>query len=132
MLAISIDDPLPIHDQIIIGLRRLIAAAKVLPGDELPPVRQLAADLGVNLNTVARAYRALETEGLVSSVRGRGTVVLADREAIGGTRKAKAKRFTAAMSNVLAGGKLAGLSRDDAQRIVDQLLDVYWPHHQSR
>jgi GntR family transcriptional regulator len=135
MLTVRLDDPLPIHDQIMAGLRRLIAAATVRPGDELPPVRQLAADLGVNLNTVARAYRALETDGLVSSVRGRGTVVLADREApgrAGGTRKAKEKRIASAIGDALADAKLAGLSRHDALRITTVLLDLYWPAESPR
>jgi GntR family transcriptional regulator len=127
MLTVQLNHPSPIHDQIMTGLRRLIAAEKVRPGEELPTVRQLAADLGVNLNTVARAYRALETDGLVSSVRGRGTVILADREAAGGTGTARKRRISDALSDPLADAKLAGLSRDEARQIVDQLLDVYWP-----
>ena len=49
MLTISLASPVPIHDQLVAGLRGLIAAGQLAEGDELPPVRQLAADLGINL-----------------------------------------------------------------------------------
>jgi len=47
MLTISLASPVPIHDQLVVGLRGLIASGKLAEGDELPPVRQLAADLGI-------------------------------------------------------------------------------------
>ncbi len=127
MLTIRLDDPVPIMDQILAGLRRMIAASKVVPGDELPPVRQLAGDLGVNLNTVARAYRALESDGLVSTVRGRGTVVQADRETRAESRASKQRRIAASIDDTFAAAKLAGLERDDVQQIFDRIINVYWP-----
>ena len=69
MLSVRLDSPVPIGEQILAGIRALIALGTLNPGDELPPVRQLAGDLGVNLNTVARAYRALESDGLVRTAR---------------------------------------------------------------
>ncbi len=79
MLTIRLDSPVPLAEQIRLGIRQAIAAAELAPGDPLPAVRQLANDLGVNFNTVARAYRELEQEGLVISRRGRGTVVTSAR-----------------------------------------------------
>ncbi|MEW6278583.1 MAG: GntR family transcriptional regulator, partial [Candidatus Eremiobacterota bacterium] len=73
MIRIQVDSTVPLVEQLQQELRRAIARGEVGPGDPLPPVRQLAADLGINWNTVARAYRALELEGLVSTARGRGT-----------------------------------------------------------
>ncbi|MCA9312138.1 MAG: GntR family transcriptional regulator, partial [Phycisphaerales bacterium] len=52
MLVVSLESKEPVVDQIVGGIRRAIASGELRPGDELPPVRQLAADLGVNLNTV--------------------------------------------------------------------------------
>ncbi len=66
----------PIVDQIRKQIRFLIATGRLRPGDQLPTVRQLAADLRVNFNTVARAYRALDEEGMISTQHGRGTFVL--------------------------------------------------------
>ncbi|NPA93242.1 MAG: GntR family transcriptional regulator [Chloroflexi bacterium] len=78
-LPIKIDfrQRMPITEQIREQIRLLIARGVLRPGEQLPPVRQLAADLRINFNTVARAYRQLEEEGLISVQHGRGTFVLA-------------------------------------------------------
>ena len=65
----------PIYIQIVEQVRQQIARNDLKPGDQLPTVRQLAADLRVNFNTVARAYRILDEAGLISTQHGRGTYV---------------------------------------------------------
>jgi GntR family transcriptional regulator len=65
----------PIYLQIVEQIRQLIAHGELKPGDQLPTVRQLATDLRVNFNTVARAYRTLDEAGLISTQHGRGTYV---------------------------------------------------------
>ncbi len=64
-----------IYEQLADGLKALIARGELREGVTLPPVRQLAADLGVNLNTVAMAYRQLQSEGLITVKHGSGAVV---------------------------------------------------------
>jgi GntR family transcriptional regulator len=66
----------PIYTQIVEQVQHLVAARRLKPGDQLPTVRQLAADLRVNFNTVARAYRTLHEEGVISTQQGRGTYIL--------------------------------------------------------
>jgi len=66
----------PIYEQLADGLKELIARGQLAEGVALPPVRQLAADLGVNLNTVAAAYRQLQSEGLIRVRHGSGAVVM--------------------------------------------------------
>jgi GntR family transcriptional regulator len=117
MLTISLNSGVPIHDQIVDGLRDLIAAGKLNEGDELPPVRQLAADLEINLNTVARAYRELTAAGLLASVRGRGTVVIATIERAKGPRSEERKRIEASVTAVLNDAKIAGFSREIIETI---------------
>jgi len=63
----------PIYLQIINQVKYLVASGRLTPGDELPPIRTLAEQLLVNPNTVARAYRELETAGIVTSRVGAGT-----------------------------------------------------------
>jgi GntR family transcriptional regulator len=65
----------PIYIQIVEQLRGWIAGGLLKPGDQLPTVRQLALELRVNLNTVARAYRILDEAGIISTQRGRGTFI---------------------------------------------------------
>ena len=79
MLTITIDRGLeePVYEQVAHQIRQLIAAGALAPGMTLPSVRRLAGDLGVNLNTIARAYRLLEGEGFLS-IRGRSGVTVAE------------------------------------------------------
>lgn len=67
---------MPIYVQIVERIKHLVATGILKPGDQLPTIRQLADDLKVNFNTVARAYRILDQAGLVSTQQGRGTYVL--------------------------------------------------------
>lgn len=66
----------PIYFQIMGQVKHAIATGELKPGTQLPTVRQLAADLRVNFNTVARAYRLLDEEGIISTQHGRGTYIL--------------------------------------------------------
>ncbi len=76
-LTVDTSDPTPPYEQLRRQLAGLIQSAALPPGDLLPPLRQLAADLGLAVGTVARAYRELESAGLVTSRRGGGTRVSA-------------------------------------------------------
>lgn len=67
---------IPIYVQIINQIKHLIAVDELHPDDQLPTIRELAADLNVNFTTVARAYRILDEEGLISTQHGRGTYIL--------------------------------------------------------
>jgi GntR family transcriptional regulator len=66
----------PIYTQIVEQVQHMVAARRLKPGDQLPTVRQLASDLRVNFNTIARAYRMLHDEGVISTQQGRGTYIL--------------------------------------------------------
>ena len=66
----------PIYVQIVEQVQQLVVSGKLKPGDQLPTVRQLASELRVNFNTVARAYRMLDEAGLISTQQGRGTYLL--------------------------------------------------------
>lgn len=74
-LSIEAHSKLPIYVQIEQQVRALVAAGRLRPGDQLPTIRQLATDLRVNYNTVARAYLDLDREGVISTQQGRGTFV---------------------------------------------------------
>src|SRR4030095_9835004 len=77
-MYITIDerDRRPLYQQVADEIKALIAAGELSEGSSLPPVRQIAADLGVNLNTVAFAYRRLQQEGLIKVKHGSGAVVI--------------------------------------------------------
>lgn len=75
VLTVNPDDPTPPYEQLRRQLADLITAGQLGPGDRLPPLRQLAGDLGLAVGTVARTYRELEQEGRLTSRRGGGTRV---------------------------------------------------------
>ena len=105
------------YQQIADGLRLLIASGELKPGVLLPSVRQLANDLGVNLNTVAVAYRELQNQGLFAIRPGAGCVV-APRKASG----ARPDELRRPLRSALVQFILAGLSPKQIRGIVKQEL----------
>ena len=87
-LHITPGDGAPIYRQIIDQVKNLVAAGRLKPGDEMPTIRALAQQLIINPNTVARAYRDLEAQGILLSRQGSGTVV-----ADGGSPLARGERM---------------------------------------
>lgn len=79
LIQIDLDDKTPVSEQIQDAIRKQIDLGQLQVGSQLPTVRQLAAHLDVNFNTVARAYRALDLEGRVITRQGRGTFIARPR-----------------------------------------------------
>src|ERR1044071_5238466 len=77
VVAVDARDPTPIYAQLERGLRAAIATGRLRSGDQLPTVRQLAVDLQVNANTVARVYAELERSGVIETKRGVGSFIAA-------------------------------------------------------
>lgn len=75
-IVINLRSDVPIYIQIVEQMRQQVANGELKPGDQLPTVRALAADLRVNFNTVARAYRMLDEAHIISTQQGRGTYIL--------------------------------------------------------
>ena len=88
-IEISASDGIPIYQQIVNQVRYLIAAGRLQPSEELPPIRVLAEQLTVNPNTVARAYLELEHAGIVTKRHGSGTYVSAARRPLPQREKTK-------------------------------------------
>jgi len=74
-IEINLESGVPIYMQLVDRIRQMVATGNLQPGQQLPTMRQLAADLRINYNTVGRAYLLLEQEGIISTQQGRGTYV---------------------------------------------------------
>ena len=74
-ISIDLGDPLPVFAQLIEQVKQAVKAGSLRPGNVLPPIRQLASDLQINPNTVAKAYRLLERDSIIETLGRRGTVV---------------------------------------------------------
>src|SRR4051812_45380076 len=99
-IQISTSDGVPIYHQIVSQVRYLIAAGRLQPGEELPPIRVLAEQLIVNPNTVARAYLELERAGIVTKRHGSGTYVSEARSTL--SQREKTKILTKRVDALLA------------------------------
>jgi GntR family transcriptional regulator len=74
-IGIDPDSAMPIYQQVVSAIKHQVAAGQLAPGQQLPTVRQLATDLRVNPNTIARAYDLLDTDRVITTQQGRGTYV---------------------------------------------------------
>src|SRR3954468_13466382 len=106
------DESTDLHEQAAAEIRRAIAGGEAKPGDRLPPARDLAAELGVNRNTVLRALRALRDEGLLDFRRGRGVTVSGRRS--DGELVARARDF-------VAFGRRLGYRVDELVEVVERV-----------
>ncbi len=86
LLTVDPRHPTPLYAQLEQGIRGAIAAGRLPPGAQLPTVRQLAVELKVNANTVARVYADLERAGVLETRRGVGTFVAVAQPALGSKR----------------------------------------------
>lgn len=102
--------PEPVFAQICAAIRREVEVGRLLPGQRLPTTRSLAADLDVAVNTVAKAYHELETEGVVEGRGRQGTFVV---DTSGTVRQREVLRFVTTMRNL-------GVSKEEAQALVER------------
>lgn len=116
-LRVDPTDATPLHAQLERDIRVAIATGRLRPGDKLPTVRQLAVDLRVNANTVAKVYAYLERSGAVETRRGVGTFV------VGGNgdqqREASDAALRALALRTLADAARLGFSADDVRRQIE-------------
>src|SRR5688572_11175915 len=121
MAIVTIDtrDRTPIYAQLERALRAAVATGRLQAGDQLPTVRQLAVDLSINANTVARVYAELERAGVIETRRGVGSFV-------GGTAarahppRDRDRRLRAFITRVLADADASGFTIDDLTLALDE------------
>ena len=121
MIHLDYRDARPIYAQIIDNIRDQIAAGVLQHGDRLPSVRELAAELAINPNTIQRSYRELEMQGYIASVPGKGCFVC------GGPTSAQAEQAPAwqALDAAVAQLRHMGVSTDELLRHIRQGGNVH-------
>ena len=122
LITVNPQDRRPIYEQVAECIRTLIAGGQLVEGQLLPPVRQLAADLGVNLNTIAAAYRELRDEGLITVRHGQRAAVTSRAPGKGAARKPKNDDLRRPLRNALTRMILAGLRPGDIMSFVNDEL----------
>ena len=116
MIHLDYRDSRPIYTQIIDGFREQIATGVLQPGEKLPSVRELAAALTINPNTIQRSYRQLEVEGWIATVPGKGCFVCGSEQ----TQQRERERWYSAFDESAAALMALGVLR---QTLVQRLED---------
>jgi GntR family transcriptional regulator len=101
VISLNYRDAKPIYEQVKDGLRHLMVTGAIQPGDQLPSVRALASSLAINPNTIQRAYEALEGEGYVHSVAGKGSFAAQRDDVDQGRRRLLLEQFDQAAAELL-------------------------------
>src|SRR5437016_5723906 len=117
-IHIAPNDGVPIYLQIVNQIKYLVAAGRLAPGEELPPIRVLAKQLIVNPNTVARAYRELELAGIVEKRRTAGTYVTDIGSPL--ARRERLKILTERIDALLAEARQMNFTLDEVQELLVQ------------
>lgn len=117
-ITIDARDSRPLYRQVVDEIKGLIARRELEEGSSLPPVRQVAADLGVNLNTIAYAYRELQKEGLIRVRHGAGAVVTSRVV----SEKAE-EQLKIQLRTTLTQLSLAGMKRSEIKLMVNEELN---------
>ena len=127
MLSINYKDPRPIYEQVRDALRQLILSGAIKPEEKLPSVRELAGTLAINPNTIQRAYRELEGDGLIYTVAGKGAFAASDGKGAFAASDGKAavrrrEELTTVLRQTLQELKLLGMTW---QELTEEIQRVY-------
>src|SRR5215470_3643565 len=119
---IDTEDPTPIYAQLDRAIRFAIATERLRVGEQLPTVRQLAVDLKINANTVAKVYAELERAGILETQRGVGTFVRARQPvaALRATRSDRQRELRAFAERILAEAYGLGFSLDEVIECLEE------------
>jgi GntR family transcriptional regulator len=120
-LTINLESGVPIYMQLVDRIKQMVVSGQLLPGQQLPTIRQLATDLRVNYNTVGRAYLILDQEGVISTQQGRGTYI-ASRVDEGQVQKLRMGKLRSMFGQVIREAHVLGYSREEIERIVEEQL----------
>ncbi|MFN2297250.1 MAG: GntR family transcriptional regulator [Anaerolineales bacterium] len=111
----------PIYLQIVDQVKSLIASGVLKPGSQLPTVREVAAELRINFNTAARAYRLLHEEGIISTQQGRGTYVL-EVPPPAEAKRIKKERLQTMVNVWMEEAKRFGFTREEVEKALQECL----------
>ena len=89
LITVDLRDRKQLYEQLVDNIKNLILTGELQPDDKLPSVRSLAKELGINPNTIQKAYSDLERQGVIMSLQGRGSIILADKKGLRGEQYEK-------------------------------------------
>ncbi len=118
MLDIRLEGKAPIYEQLYNGIAQMISSERLQPDEKLPAVREVAKQLGINPNTVQKAYAQLEQAGLIYSMPAKGSYVAQKTNAAAALRAEAVKRLETALRDA----RKSGIQKQE----LDELADKIW------
>ena len=117
MIQLNYRDSKPIYEQIKDGLKRLIITGAIAPDEKMPSVRELASQLAINPNTIAKAIRELEQEGYIYTITGRGSFAADRKDISAGRNDQLLKKFDEIVKELL----FLNENKDDLKQRIETL-----------
>jgi GntR family transcriptional regulator len=120
-IEVDFESGVPIYTQLVDRIKQMVVIGQLQPGEQLPTMRQLAADLRINYNTVGRAYTILDQEGVISTQQGRGTFITSrlDEDQI---QRLRMDKLRSMVGHVLDEAFVLGYSQEEIEKVVAEQL----------
>ncbi|MCI5107723.1 MAG: GntR family transcriptional regulator [Pseudomonadales bacterium] len=122
-ISIDLQDGVPIYRQIANQIRYLVASGQLMPGDEIAAVRSLALKLNVTPNTVVKAYKELETAGVIYKRRGAGTYVSEGRHTL--ASKERNRIIESRIDTLLSEAHQLGIDKEELQELIRTQMETF-------
>jgi GntR family transcriptional regulator len=120
-IGVDFESGVPIYMQLVDRIKQMVVSGQLQPGQQLPTMRQLAADLRINYNTVGRAYSILDQDGVISTQQGRGTFITSrlSEEQI---QRMRLDKLRSMIGQVIEESLVLGYSAQEIKDIVEEQL----------
>ena len=122
VLYVDTESSVPVYAQVADQVRCAIAYGALVSGDPLPSLRETALRLRINPQTIAKAYRVLEQEGLVTTIHGRGTYVASGLDEP--SRQFRQKALRQAVEQMILDARNLGVTREELRRVFEAALEA--------
>jgi len=123
LITVDLRSRKPIYEQLVDNIRHMILSGEMKPDEQLPSVRALASELGINPNTIQKAYNELERLGAVYSLKGRGNFVAGDTAALG---RDALREIESGITALLRQAKENGTPRGDVEARLTAMVDAVY------
>jgi len=115
-ITVDLRDRKQLYEQLVDNIRHLILSGEIKPDEKLPSVRSLAKELGINPNTIQKAYNELERQGVILTLPGRGSVVLTETDEL---RVKQLKKIEEMLSGIAREAAITGISKNEFLQAAD-------------
>ena len=123
MITIDLRSRVPIYEQLVENIRKAIISGEMKPDEQLPSVRALALELGINPNTIQKALSELERQRAIYTLKGRGSFVASNTEELG---LDEFKAIEGELEKLLRRAKESGMTGDIAESMLNALCEKIW------